>query len=349
MVILPPDMSNDPVNPENRAESIQSMGGKKRAETLTPERRKEIARLAAESRYAPEKAEYSGVLKIGDMSFPCSVLSDGTRILTQHDFMSGMGMYYSGWVAKNKPADQPADIPDFLSFQNLKPFIDKHLGDLQSIVVKFRTEKGTRTAHGIKAEIIPKICEVWLDAEESGNLGKRQKKIAQKAKMIIRALAHVGIIALVDEATGYQEVRNKEALQALLDAFLQKEFAAWAKRFPDEFYKEVFRLRGLAWNKLSVKRPLYIGHLTNDVVYERLAPGVLEELQSRNPRDEKGRRPAKHHQWLTEDVGHPALAQHLHAVIGLMRASTSWKDFHALLDKAFPKRGSVIQLELLNE
>jgi hypothetical protein len=188
-----------------------------------------------------------------------------------------------------------------------------------------------------------------MDADETIKLGKRQKQIAQKAKIIIRALAHVGIVALVDEATGYQEIRNKEALQALLDAFLQKEFAAWAKRFPDEFYREMFRLRGLAWNKLSVKRPLYIGTLTNDIVYERLAPGILEELQSRNPKDEKGRRRQKHHQWLTEDIGHPALAQHIHAVIGLMRASPDWKRFHELLDKAFPKRGTVLQLELLSE
>jgi hypothetical protein len=295
-----------------------------------------------------EQAKHSGVLKIGDMSFPCSVLSDGTRILTQSDFMTGMGMYYSGWVAKNKPADQPADLPHFLAFESIKPFIDKHLGDLQSIVVRYKTEKGN-IAHGVRAEIIPKICEVWMDADEKIKLGKRQKQIAQKAKIMIRALAHVGIVALVDEATGYQEVRNKEALQALLDAFLQKELAAWAKRFPDEFYKELFRLRGLAWNKLSVKRPLYVGTLTNDVVYERLAPGILEALQAKNPRDDRARRPHKHHQWLTEDVGHPALAQHLHAVIGLMRASASWDQFHTMLDRAFPKRGSVVQLELLSD
>jgi hypothetical protein len=92
-----------------------------------------------------------------------------------------------------------------------------------------------------------------------------------------------------------------------------------------------------------------VGKLTNDVVYERLAPALLDELQNRNPKDERGRRKTTHHQWLTEDVGHPALAQHLHAVIGLMRASGNWKQFHDLLDKAFPKRGSVLQLEFLEE
>lgn len=326
--------------------SLPSRGGRARSEALTAEAKSQIARAGAEARWALEQAEHTGVLNIGDMTFPCSVLSDGTRILTQSDFMDGMGMYYSGWVAKNKPSDQ-LDVPHFLAFETLKPFVEKHLGNLQSIIVKYRTEKGS-IAHGIKAEIIPKICEVWLDADEAIKLGKRQKLIAQKAKVIIRALAHVGIVALVDEVTGYQEVRNKEALQALLDAFLQKEFATWAKRFPDEFYKEMFRLRGLAWNKLSVKRPLYVGKLTNDVVYERLAPGILDELQNRNPKDEKGRRAQKHHQWLTEDIGHPALAQHLHAIIGLMRASKDWDQFHVLLDKAFPKKGRVVQLELIS-
>jgi len=341
-------MNND--KPENTIrvgpETIQSKGGKARAEKLTPEARKEIAQAAASARWAGEQATHTGVLNIGDMSFPCSVLSDGTRILTQSDFMSGMGMYYSGWVAKNKPKDQPADVPHFLAFKSLMPFIEKHLGDLQAIVVKYRTERGS-LAHGIKAEIIPKICEVWMDADESGKLGGRQKLIAQKAKIIIRALARVGIVALVDEATGYQEVRNKEALRALLDAFLRQEFAAWAKRFPDEFYKELFRLRGWEWNRVSVKRPILVGKLTNNVVYERLAPGVLAELESRNPKDDKGRRQQRHHQWLSEDIGNPALAQHLHAVIGLMRASADWKQFHALLDRAFPKRGSVMQLELI--
>ena len=60
----------------------------------------------------------SGVLEIGDSSFPCSVLSDGTRILTQSEFMRGMGMYYSGWVAKHGPAE----LPHFLAFKSPTPF-----------------------------------------------------------------------------------------------------------------------------------------------------------------------------------------------------------------------------------
>jgi hypothetical protein len=82
------------------------------------------------------------------------------------------------------------------------------------------------------------------------------------------------------------------------------------------------------------------------IVYERLLPGILKQLEERNPKDDTGKRKRKHHQWLTEDVGHPALAQHLYAVTALMRASTTWQQFKGLLNQALPKRGSKINLSL---
>jgi len=123
-------------------------------------------------------------------------------------------------------------------------------------------------------------------------------------------------VALVDEATGYQEIRDRLALQAILDRFLRKELAAWAKRFPDEFYQQIFRLRGWNWKGMRVNRPQVVANYTKDFVYERLAPSILKELEARNPKDDGNDRRAKHHQWFTEDVGHPALAQHLYASSG---------------------------------
>ena len=290
------------------------------------------------------KATHTGELKIGDMILPCSVLSDGTRVLTQTDFMKGMGMYYSGWVAKHGPAE----LPHFLSFKSIKPFVNKHLGDLQSILVQYRTERGSN-AHGVKASIIPKICDVWIDAEEEGHLGSRQKKIAEKAKVLMRALAHVGIIALVDEATGYQEIRDRQALQEILDKYLLAEHAKWAKRFPDEFYKEIFRLRGWQWQGMKVNRPQVVGRYTNDCVWDRLAPGVRDELEKLNPKTETGRRQAMHHQWLTHDVGHPALQKHISGVMALMRASTKWDTFTRLLQRAYPKINTNLELPIDDE
>ena len=185
-----------------------------------------------------------------------------------------------------------------------------------------------------------------MDAKNAGVLKPVQMSTAKAAEVLVRALAQTGIIALVDEATGYQEVRDRLALQAILDRFLRKEFAAWAKRFPDEFYREIFRLKGWQWRGMKVNRPQVVAHYTRDVVYARLAPGVLRELEERNPRDERGNRRAKHHQWLTEDVGHPALAQHLYAVIGLMRIADDWDEFKRYADRAYPKRKDTMQLPL---
>jgi P63C domain len=154
------------------------------------------------------------------------------------------------------------------------------------------------------------------------------------------------IAGLIDEATGYQDVRNKQALQALLDAYLRKELAAWAKRFPDEFYEHIFRLRGWQWKGRSKNPPQAVAGYTKDIVYARLAPHILEELERKNS-IEGGRRKTKHHQWLTDDVGNPALAQHLHAIITLMRVSHNWNQFKTVLDMAHPKRGDTLQLPLM--
>lgn len=332
--------------------SIQSKGGNARAVKLSKERRSEIAKAAAAARWEKDgsipRAIYSGDLTIADLTFPCSVLSDGTRVLTQSDFMRGMGMYYSGWVAKNRPAeDAAAEIPQFLSFKSLKPFVDRHLGELQSVIIKYRTERGN-LAHGIRADIIPKICEVWLDADEHGNLGARQKKIAKRASLLMRGLAHVGIIALVDEATGYQYARARDSLEKILERYISDYLLKWAKRFPDDFYVEMFRLKG--WNYLDPKtsRPSVVGKYTNDIVYERLAPGVLEELQRLNPPNAKGRRRHRHHQWLTEDVGNSSLRDHLMGVIALMKATPDgeWSQFKRMLSRVYPRCNEQIEMAL---
>jgi P63C domain len=234
-----------------------------------------------------------------------------------------------------------------LEAKNLKPYISHDLEAVLS-VVEFRTPKGTR-AEGFQAELLPKICETYLSARDAKALTSPQSRVAKQADILMRGLAHVGIIALVDEATGYQEVRDRLALQEILDRYLRKEFAAWAKRFPDEFYREIFRLRGWVWKGMRINRPQCVAAYTRNLVYQRLAPGIFKELEARNPKIERGHRLALHHQWLTEDVGHPALAQHLHALLGLMRASDTWQQMMKLVNRAFPKRGDSLQMEMFRD
>jgi hypothetical protein len=343
---------NEPVNEAAQALSKlgAAKGGRARAEKLSAEQRQDIARQAAEARWATErtgpqplKATHEGILKIGAMEIPCAVLEGGQRVLTQSGFMRALGRARQAKGRQYYDAD--VNLPAFLTAKNLKPFISKDL-EVTSSQIEFRPLRGAR-AFGYSADLLPNVCDVFLDAEKKGALLSGQKHIAERAQILIRGLAHVGIVALIDEATGYQDVRDRQALQAILDAFLRKELAAWASRFPNEFYQEIFRLRGWEWRNISTKRPRMVGKLTKDIVYTRLAPGILQELEERNPRNENWHRKARHHQWLTEDVGHPALAQHLHAVIAFMRVSPSWTHFYSMLNQAFPKRGDTLALPFM--
>jgi len=329
-------------------DSPQSKGGKARAVALSAKERKDIAKRAAIARWDADipHAIYEGEFKIGDLTVSAAVLPNGKRLLTQSTFLLAIGRSRSpkGGTGVLTTVD---GVPFFLQADLLSPFISEEL--LASTTPIFFRHLTGKKAVGYDAQLLPAVSEVYLRmrdalAAEGKAVPAQYDHIVRACDAVIRGLARVGIVALIDEATGYQEVRDRMALQAILDQFLRKELAAWAKRFPDEFYQQIFRLRDWQWKGMRVNRPQVVAHYTNDFVYERLAPGILDELQKRNPKDERGNRRAAHHQWLTEDVGDPVLAQHLYAVIGLMRVADDWDQFKAMLDKAFPKKGQTLPL-----
>lgn len=326
--------------------SGKAKGGFARSEKLSADRRSEIARTAAEARWSGAlQATHDGKIHLGDTVLDCAVLADGRRVLSQRGVDKALGRKAGGADWRRKEA--AGELPVFLGPQNIKPFISDELALLVSKPILYRVNN--LVGYGVEASILPQICDVWLKARDAGVLLSSQIRTATKADMLMRGLAHVGIIALVDEATGYQEVRDRVALQAILDKFLRKEFAVWAKRFPDQFYQEIFRLRNWEWKGMKVNRPGAVAAYTRDLVYKRLAPGVLKELETRNPKDEKGNRKAKHHQWLTDDLGVPALNQHLHAVMTLMRASDNWELFKKMIDRSLPIRGDSLQMALFTD
>lgn len=331
---------------EYKSPTGKRAGAVARAKALTPGKRSEIAAKAAAARWSKADlpvAEYGSSdrpLRILEAEIPCYVLSDGTRVLTQEGFLTALGRAKKakGGTGASQGVD---NLPAFLSANNIKPLISKEI--LESTTpIEFRLPTGGR-AFGFKAELLPKVCNIYLMARDQNLILPSQKRITQQADMLVRGLAETGIVALVDEATGYQNVRARDALQAYLDKFLRKELAAWAKTFPDEFFQELFRLKKWQWTGTS-RRPGVVGHYIKDLVYARLGPGVLDELERKNPSDGKGQRKAKHHQWLTESIGHPALAQHMYALIGFMRAEENWNSFKARLDRAFPKKGDTLHL-----
>lgn len=316
-------------------------GGRARAKVLTKHERQEIAREAAQARWkkaAGQKLRRAitedANIYVGDREFECAVLDGEVRVISERAFSRAIGAKRGGshWIRK-KADPKGANLPVFLSAKNLRPFINMDLAAALSEPIIYITKGGQR-ANGIDAEYIPQILEVWLKAREAGVLTVRQEPFAVVAEIIMRGLAHTGIIALIDEATGYQDLRTKNALAKILESYIAKELRKWVKTFPVAYFKELCRLKGIPFRS-DMKLPPYFGHHTNDIVYSRLAPGVLDELKKRNPRAATGRK-SKHHQLLTEDLGHPRLLQHLSMVIGLMRASDDWDTFHNMLDRAAP-------------
>lgn len=278
-------------------------------------------------------------LVIGDIEIPCYVLEDETRVLAQRGMVAGLGMARGG--SSHGGGDR---LAHFVNQKTLKPFITRELVAVTTNPLKFRPPTGS-LANGYPATLLADLCDVVIAARNAGALQKQQVHIADRCEVLMRGFARIGIIGLVDEATGYQEIRAKRSLAAILEKFIAEELRPWTRTFPPEFYEEIFRLKG--WpGPDGVKRPSVIGTYTNDIVYDRLAPGVLDELKRINPPVSPGRRRHKHFQWLTGDVGHPKLKEHLIGVMALMRAAPNWGAFKRALQRSYPKLNEQVPLAL---
>jgi hypothetical protein len=326
-----------------------SKGGSTRAATLTPEDRRAIAREAAEARWGNvlPMATHSGNLVIAGRLIACAVLENGKRVLTQETFLKTVGRAGKAKGGRGSSALSVDGLPPFLAAENLLPFISDELRQAAQPIA-FRTQSGGR-GYGYDAMLLPAVCEVYLQARDAKRDLLSQEHIVKTCDMLMRGLARVGIIALVDEATGYQEARAKDELHRILAAYIAPELMPWTKMFPDEFFKEIYRLQGWEYRPGSAKRTPYVGRLINKYIYDQLPDGVLEELQRRNPVTERGYRRHKHHQFLTADTGNVHLDKQISTVTTLMRIADDRDEFEALFERAFgkvePRRPLVIDVD----
>jgi len=276
------------------------------------------------------KATHEGTLTIGEKEIPCAVLEDGSRILLQ--------------TAVFKAFDRPQrgnarliNVPPFLDAQNLQPFMDEEVREKIKLI-DFTSKSGKKMA-GYSADILPKICKIYLDARAANVLKSSQLPLARASEILLLGLANIGIIALVDEATGYQYERERDELQKILKAYIAAELLPWQRQFPDIFYKEIFRLNGWDFTVKGIKqRPSVIGKWTNTLIYEQLPPGVLTELKKKTPKSAAGNYSANFHQSLTPDLGQVHLQNQLASVITLFQISDNWQNFMAQFNKLMSRR-----------
>lgn len=331
----------------------RARGAAARIAKQTPEERRAQAQKAAAA-----KKELAGLPKathgseekplvIGDAKIPCYVLEDGRRVLTRAGLQAGIGMSASGAIkaGEQRLALFVAGLAERAAARDLT-FAQRctALSAQLANPIRFKAPGQNSAWLGYEATTLADLCDVILAARAGGHLTHLQEHFAVEAEILVRGFARVGIIALIDEATGYQKDRAKDSLAKILEAWVAKELQPYVKTFPADFYEQIFRLRDLDYPpERQNYRPQYFGVLTNDIVYERLAPGLLDELKKQAIKDE---RKAHLHRRLTEEVGHPRLKEHLASVVTIMKLSTNYADFIEKLNRIHPRFGETYALTL---
>lgn len=336
----------------------RAKGGAARRDKLTPERRTEIARQAAIKRHQPPQsaprqdpggldlpyATHQGQMALGDLMLDCYVLADGRRVFHKRGMAKALGLKSEGGNAFVKTM-QGKGLGSALPVQ-LREKIDNP--------INFKPLVGD-IGHGYEADILAEVAKAIIKAGEEG-LTRAQQPLVAQAKILMYAFAKIGVVALIDEATGYQQIRDPGALRLLVQQYISAEKREWDKQFPDSFYDGLNRMYNskrmtiTSSGAVIQNRPQHFAKFTRTYVYEPLENGaVLQELDRINPKiTAKGTRRDRFHQHLTLGYGIEKLKRQVQVVETLIDVSDNVSQFKKLFSKKFGDAKGA-QLDLLDD
>lgn len=234
-----------------------------------------------------------------------------------------------------------------LSRKNIGSEIDEKLREKidNPIVFKYLptgSESGPGlTVHGIETSTFIEILRAILKTK----LTETQKFLAERAQTMLIALANTTLDSILYQESGFWKAIEGQRVSEILDKYLQDDARKWAKTFPDDFWVKLIRVKGYP-SYVALKRPAFVGHWVNDIVYARLVPGAQKKLNEINPRMPTGHRKNKHHQHATEDYGLPELKAHLIKVMAYMDAAANETQFERMLNRGCPKFGNTYEMPL---
>lgn len=267
----------------------------------------------------------------------CYVTSDKQRLLSLRGTARALDIKGngSGGLLRN------------LKSQWLQPYLSDHLKEWISRASDNKIKK-IDVLFGppiipFKASLFVDICKAYIFANNDKTLSDAQMRIYYRLIALMTAFAKVGIDSMIDEITGYHEDRQKDELLKILSLYICEEFLEWSKMFPDEFYEQIFRLKGWGeFKKAGQKMPQVVGMYTNDIVYERLPDKVLYALKNKVQKSENGHNLQKLHQGLSKEYGILHLEKHLIEVVTLMKSAYCWEHFLEILDRLYIRRGQSV-------
>ena len=136
--------------------------------------------------------------------------------------------------------------------------------------------------------------------EQCANLGEithpGQLRIAANCNRLVRACGKVGIVALVDEATGYQSQRAPDELQTLVAKYLLETPGEWKRLWDKDVVSKLCGLYGIEQRGESF--PTFACNVIGKL-YKLILPGeVYAEMRNRNGSGEERR--GKLHQFFKE-------------------------------------------------
>ncbi len=330
------------------AEARGAKGGLARAKRLPASRRSEISREGALARWSQDipRSVVEGEIDFAGRRIACAVLDTKLRVLTQETFLTTLGRASRAKGGQGSElVIRVGGLPPFLAAANLLPFVSDELRQAATPVV-FRTIRGNK-AYGYDAKLLPLVCEVYLlardehlralkAAQERREKGESvearavllpsQERIAHTCDMLMRTMAKDHIVALVDKATGYHDQEVRDEITKILEQYIAPHLMPWTLRFPDEFFKQIYRIHGWPYMPGNRRMSQYVGRFINKYVYEPLPPGVLEKLQELNPITEKGWRATQNHRFLT-DTGNIHLDRQITSTTTTMALSDDKEQF----------------------
>lgn len=280
--------------------------------------------------------KYDGALELNNVEIDCYVLESGIRVLSGREMQRALKMVDEVDDGKQTSG---ARLRRHLNQKSLKSFIYK--GKEQGHYEPLICYKGEQKINGYDAFVLIDICDAFLQARKEINLSPRQKIIADQCEILVRSFAKVGLIALIDEATGYQYERENKELHYILKALVSDEILEYQQQFQLSFYKEIFRLWDIPFTPKNIQRkPQFIGHLTNKYIYSNLPKGifVLEKLKSKTPRTAKGNYKYRLHQSLTKDKGREVLKKVLYSVEAIASISKNKREFDRLINEKYGQK-----------